>query len=156
MAAMTITQIQKQIADLRIMRDLKPTDFSEEDGLADSLVQYFLSESKEKKGKKELKINQLRKVFHSIKSIQRSLEPKIRKRSDVKDMAFDRSMIATLQVNLAYARGRQLIPEEYYDIMKQCLSQQKLQTNEDFMRVADFSEAILAYYKFREVQRERA
>jgi CRISPR-associated protein Csm2 len=125
------------------MRALEVTEFSEEDGLADSLVQYFVSE------RKELKATQLRKIFQAIKIIQRKIEPQIRKNSKVAEERFDRSAVAGLMVNLAYAKGRRLIPDDFYNILKQCLSQQKLQTNEDFMRVADFTEAILAYYKFR-------
>jgi CRISPR-associated protein Csm2 len=143
MAAMTIDQIKEKIANLRTMHELQPIGFAEENGLADSLVQYFLSD------RKELKATQLRKIFSSIKTIQRQIEPKIRKDPGFGEKRFDRNDIATLLVNLAYAKGRRLIPDDFYNILGQCLSQQKLQTNEDFMRVADFTEAILAYYKFR-------
>lgn len=143
MSGMKLNQIEQKIASLHTMRALKPTEFSEVDGLADSLVQYFMNQGK------SLKATQLRKVFQSIKTIQRNLEPEIRKNARVAEEAFDRSAVATLMVNLAYAKGRRLIPDEFYNILTQCLSQQKLQTNEDFMRVAQLTEAILAYYKFR-------
>lgn len=143
MAAMTIDQIKDKIARLNTMHELQPIGFAEENGLADSLVQYFLNE------RKELKATQLRKIFSSIKTIQRQIEPQIRKDASFGEKRFDRNDIATLLVNLAYARGRRLIPDDFYNILSQCLSQSKLQTNEDFMRVADFTEAILAYYKFR-------
>ncbi len=143
MAAMNIKQIKSTLADVGTMKDLEPIDFAEQNGLADSLVQYFIHEGE------TLKATQLRKIFSSIKSIQRELEPQIRKNKDIKKDHFDRSDIATLLVNLAYAKGRRLIPDDFYDILSQCLSQKKLRTNADFIRVAEFTEAILAYYKFR-------
>jgi CRISPR-associated protein Csm2 len=143
MAALSIDQIKQRITALRFMRELDPTAFAEEEGLADSLVQHF------KNQRKDLKATQLRKVFQSIKMIQRQIEPEIRKNQAYKNGAFNRATIAGVMVNLAYAKGRNLIPEDFYNIMKQCLSQQKLQNNEDFIRVAEFTEAILAYYKFR-------
>jgi CRISPR/Cas system CSM-associated protein Csm2 small subunit len=33
--------------------------------------------------------------------------------------------------------------------MRTCLSAQKLKTNDDFIRLAEFVEAILAYHKYR-------
>lgn len=143
MAAMSIDQIKREINGLPTMSDLSQIKFAEENGLADSLVQYFLRE------KNVLKANQLRKIFSAIKLIQRGIEPEIRKNEKVKEVRFERETIAPLLVNLAYARGRGLIPEDFYTILTQCLSQQKLQTNDDFIRVAQFTEAILAYYKFR-------
>ena len=143
MSTQSIEQIRNKIKGMGTMRQLDQLAFAEENGLADSLVQHFMS------GRGDLKANQLRKVFGAIKLIQRQLEPEIRKDEKVKDKAFDRTTIAPLLVNLAYARGRKLIPEEFYSILADCLSQPKLQTNEDFIRVAQFTEAILAYYKFR-------
>ena len=136
MAAKTMSQIESAIAKLSTMQDLEPIDFAEENGLADSLVQILISE------RESLKATQLRKIFTSIKSIQRQIEPEIRKSPGAQEKRFERNNIATLLVNLAYAKGRRLIPDNFY-------SQQKLQTNADFMRVAEFTEAILAYYKFR-------
>jgi CRISPR-associated protein Csm2 len=143
MPAMNLSQIKQAISSTQVMRDLKPIEFADPDGLADSLVQYFLSE------KKDLKATQLRKIFQSIKTIQRRIEPEINKNATYKDKAFDRNDVANVMVNLAYARGRRLIPDDFYTILTECLSRQKLQTNEDFIRVAEFTEAILAYYKFR-------
>ena len=143
MAEMTFKQIWDEVNTLTKMSNLNQIKFAEENGLADSLVQYFLKE------RNVLKANQLRKVFSAIKLIQRKIEVEIGKNEKVKEETFEREAIAPLLVNLAYARGRGLLPKEFYEILTLCLSKQKLRTNEDFMRVAQFTEAILAYYKFR-------
>lgn len=160
--AMSIEAIKQEIKKVAPMTKLEPTHFSEEDGLADSLVQYLFTKAKQKKDKKlkgddkkknyDLKSTQLRKVFDPIKALQRTLQRDINRKPETGAEPFDRSKIARLMVNLAYARGRALLPDDFYDILKICLQPDKLQTNQDFIRVAEFVEAIMAYYKFREVQ----
>jgi CRISPR type III-A-associated protein Csm2 len=51
---------------------------------------------------------------------------------------------------LAYARGRKLIPNKFYRIMKACLRNQSLVTVGDFRLFLEFLTAVLAYHKFRE------
>ena len=38
---------------------------------------------------------------------------------------------------------------DFYDILKLSLGQERLRTNADFLRSADFIEAVLAYHKYR-------
>jgi CRISPR-associated protein Csm2 len=113
-------------------------DFAERDMLADELAREFRG---------ELKPTQLRKVFDSIKDIARSL--KGRKASEALTSE-DRSQILPLLPTLAYARGRDLIPQKFYDLMSLALSSSKMKTVEDFQRLDQFLTAILAYQKFYE------
>ena len=131
MAAYEVKQVLEEMKRLTRMKDLDPSKYCEEEGYADSLAQ--------KIGKDELKPTQLRKVFHALKDIQRTL----------KSQPFDRSQVMKLIPELAYALGRGLIPKPFYDLMRICLSKEKLQNNDDFERLMDFLTAILAYHKMR-------
>ena len=133
MPALTVQEVKERIAALDSMSALKREDFCEENGLADSLAQRF--------GKEELKAVQLRKVFQELKAIQREVERGIKTEED-RQRSFDRTRVVGLMPILAYTSGRGLIPKDFYEILRDCLSAQKLKTNE-------FVEAILAYHKFR-------
>ena len=135
MAALEIEHVLDRMNQLSAMSDLDPSEFAEENGLADSLAQKFR--------KDDLKPTQLRKIFNTLKQIERGV--KIRKLED----SLERTQLVRLIPELAYASGRGLIPKSFYELMKMCLSPQKLKTNEDFMRLMDFLTAILAYHKMR-------
>jgi CRISPR type III-A-associated protein Csm2 len=121
------------------MSDLNPEDFGEEGGLADSLVY----DSDEKGIRGDIKTTQLRKVFDELKSIYRRVKEKN------EEDEFDRKGVPKLLTMLAYSCGRGLIPKDFYDIMKVCLSKEKLQKVKDFLRFHDFFEAIIAFHKYR-------
>ena len=130
----TVEQIKNHIQKLRSMSDLKPEDFAEEDGLADSLVQEL------KRLRRDLKPTQMRKVFHAIKDMRRKVE---------RQQEFDRTELALIMPMLAYAVGRDLLPRDFYDVLKLCLGSERLRSREDFLRAADFIEAVMAYHKYR-------
>lgn len=133
----TVEQIKNHIKNLSSMSALKPEDYCEEGGLAHSLVQA--------KGfsKDDLKVTQLRKVFGELQKIHRQVE-----REAKKEDKFDRPQILPLLPVLAYARGRKLIPSDFYELMRLSLDAQRLQTNEDFLRFYDFFRAVIAFHKF--------
>lgn len=110
------------------MKDLKAEDFAMPGGLADCFAE---------KMKKDLKATQLRRFFHEIKDLKLGF----------KATGFNRSRIAMLMPMLAYAKGRGVIPQEFYDLMTQCFGMEKCQDAEDFDRAVDLLEAILAYHK---------
>lgn len=56
--------------------------------------------------------------------------------------------------DLAYARGRKLIPQEFYELMCLCLDPQRLKTVGDLKILLSFLTALLAYYKYREKEKE--
>lgn len=131
--AYTVHQVKQHIQQLKSMSELEPRHFAEEHGLADSLASELGG---------DLKPTQLRKVFHTIKDLRRQVE---RETGD----AFDRTELALLMPTLAYAAGRRLLPQDFYEVLKLCLGSERLQTREDFMRAADFIEAVMAYHKYR-------
>jgi CRISPR-associated protein Csm2 len=116
---------------------LEVEDFAEPGYLADRLARDY---------KGRLKATQLRRVFHTIKDIERGL------RGDEKQPLAqkERARILPLLPELAYARGRDLIPQDFYDLMKACMSAGKLKTVGDFRRLTRFLEAILGYHKYYE------
>lgn len=144
--AFTIKEVKDKIAALSAMSELRLDDFCQEEGLADSLIQEF------NKQRKELKPTQLRKVFHELKAIERDIHRKIKGEEDEK-LPFDdsfRRRVIKLMPTMAYATGRGLIPKDFYELMKMCLSPERLKTYGDFLRVANFTETIMAYHKFRQ------
>jgi CRISPR-associated protein Csm2 len=135
----SIAEVKRKIQNLRQMSELKPDEFTEENGLADSLASEF---------GENLKPTQLRKVFTEIKRIRRKVERDNRSTA-ARAGAFDRTQLLHLMPTLAYASGRKLLPKEFYEILKLILGRDRLQTNTDFLRAADFIEAVLAYHKYR-------
>lgn len=130
-----VQAVIQRIKDLKRMSDLQVEEFALEGGLADQVVQAV--------GSAELKPTQLRKVFHTLKNIQQQVKGK-----EPGDR-FDPAQLLTLMPVLAYSVGRQLIPRDFYNLLKEVFSPQRLQTNADFLRAFDFVEAILAYHKYR-------
>lgn len=144
----SIREVKEKIQELSAMSELDPSLFCEEEGLADSLIQEF------NRQRKDLKPTQLRKVFQELKAIQRDVRKKIRVGVEKdKELPFDdeyRTKVVKLMPYLAYSVGRGLIPKDFYELIKLCLSTEKLKTYGDFLRVADFVETIMAYHKFRQ------
>lgn len=122
---------QGKLADL-----LAPADFAPEGLVADHLARDF---------KDKLNATQMRKVFHTIKRIERGLKGKLKEQPLG---AEERSEISLLSPSLAYAVGRELLPKDFYDLMKTCLASDKMQTVEDFRRLTQLLTAILAYQKY--------
>lgn len=92
----------------------------------------------------EMKITQLRKLFAEIKQIEREL--KGRKEEGNLEGIYPRLWL--LHPELAYARGRGLIDEKFYELMILSLSRDKLGTVKDFFRFSEFITAIFAYKKY--------
>jgi len=128
----TASEILQKVTSLNRMSDLDPNLFSEEGGYAEVLA-------KDLRGK--LKATQLRKVFHAIKRIDIGLK------GEKDDKPVDRTDLNRLLPELAYAKGRGLVPQEFYDLMKAILSRQRTQTVSDFRRTVEFLTAVLAYHK---------
>lgn len=115
---------------------LKPEDFAPEGAVADTLASDF---------KDKLKPTQTRRIFHTIKQIENTT----RKSSDETLLdEGDRMRLTLLSPELAYAAGRDLIPREFYDILKLMLAQDKMNTVGDLRRLVQFLTAIVAYQKF--------
>ena len=91
-----------------------------------------------------MKTAQLRKVFHELKRIQ--TDQRGTNEADV----FKDSKIYLLIPQLAYARARGLITENFYELIKVIIGDKlttKLKTVGDYHRFMDFMTAIVAYQK---------
>jgi len=126
-----------EIADLS-ESNFKPKDYAVPNGYADKIAEEIANT------KEEMKVTQLRKLFTKIKNIQN----KIKTNEDVNKYANE---IAFILPELAYARGRRLITEDFYVLIKSCLlnnqNQIRLASKLEFDNFVKFLEAILAYYK---------
>lgn len=145
--ALTKDNILQELNKNEPLSKLLPVEeFAEPGKLADKLAEEFYT------GKKPLNPTQLRKIFHAIKAIERRLKGKNDKDSlDVNT----KGKIHLLNPELAYAFGRELIPEKFYQIMRRALSGQKLQNVEDFRHLSKFLTALLAYNKYYEKMKGR-
>ncbi|RMB00042.1 type III-A CRISPR-associated protein Csm2 [Hydrogenothermus marinus] len=114
---------------------LKPETFAIPNGWADEIVRQL------KKGKSgtSLKTSQLRKIFAEIKDI---CDKKI------KGLSEDNTELYLLYPKLAYAKGRNLLPKDFYNLLVACLDKLKNSTDkEDFKAFEEFMTAIVAYNK---------
>lgn len=121
---------------------LDPEQFAEPEKVADQLADGFIKDKSA-----ELKPTQLRRVFHALKQKERKF--RLKSEGDVLEPN-DKKEIYLLLPELAYARGRGLIPQNFYELMRLCLSTDKLKTIGDFRRLVQFVTAILAYHKYHE------
>ena len=118
---------------------LRIEDFAGENKVADQLAQEF---------RKTLKPTQLRRIFHAIKEVERGSKGK---KGD--EELQDKSKIYRLLPELAFAKGRNLIPKRFYKLMSISLGPEKLKTVEDLRVLVELLTAILAYHKYHEKER---
>jgi len=131
-----IQPVIDRIKQLQRLSELEVQEFALEGGLADQVVQAI--------GTTSLKPTQLHKVFHTLKTMQQE----VKKRANPSE-PFDSAELLQLMPMLAYAVGRELIPKEFYQLLREVFDPKRLSTNADFLRAFDFVEAILAYHKYR-------
>jgi len=133
----TIDELTKQLSQSGSLTALLlPEDFAGEDQVAASIAQKY---------KKDLKPNQTRRIFHTFKEIDRHTR---RAQEDTPLPDDDRTRLTLLAPEMAYAVGRDLIPRDFYQVLKLCLQKDKIQTVGDLRRLVEFLSAILAYQKF--------
>lgn len=125
----SINDVLNIIRGLPSMSAIRPDDYADRDGWADVVARTS-----------EMKSTQLRKIFHYVKDLKREFQKN--------DNSFNRAKVALLMPSLAYAKGRGLLPEDFYKLLTLCFSQDKCKTVADFNSTADFLEAILAYHKY--------
>lgn len=136
-----VEKIKNEIEKLTMLKYMKAESFAKEEGYADDIAWKL-------NGK--LKTTQLRRFFDSIRGIQRKLS---KNKEDTKweEVEVD---FYLLKPKLAYARGRNLIPEEFYQIIKTSLNKVDIGDNKDkiesFKIFFQFLQSIIAYQKFYE------
>lgn len=130
-----VSRVLKEIRSKEMLRELDVKEFADENGYADTLAKKF---------GRELKTTQLRKFFGAIKRIE----------GDLKEKRWDeiKADFFLLKPKLANAKGRGLIPEEFYEFMKICMSKVDVgsdnEKKENFQRMIEFIEAVVAYHKY--------
>ena len=101
------------------------------------------------KWKKRIKITQLRKLFAEVKCLEREL--KIKRLWEEKEEILPEDFYTGLWLlhpELAYARGRNLIDEDFFKLMRRSIQPEKLKSVGDFRRFSEFLTAVLAYSKY--------
>lgn len=137
-----IRDIIKKIDSLQNLSELDEKTIAEENGYAESVA-------RDRDIKRRLKTTQLRKIFDRVKTIERNLN----------EHGWDddvRSNFYMLRPELAYAKARKLIPEQFFRLMDACMKQVDKGDNEqkrsNYARFVRFLEAIVAYHKYHEVK----
>ncbi len=88
------------------------------------------------------KITQLRKLFHQIKTISKELRGE-----DTIDK-YEARIIKILPI-LAYSKGRELISEDFYQLMKAMVDKvRETRKVKDYEKLVEIVEAIVAYHKY--------
>ncbi|MDR7666819.1 type III-A CRISPR-associated protein Csm2 [Methanosarcina sp. Z-7115] len=133
-----IGKILDEIGKLEMLKDLSIKLIADENGYADKIAHTL----------RNMKTAQLRRFFGAIKLIERTIE------EENSEKAWDEveAEFYLLKPKIAYAKGRKLIPEEFYQVLKVSLNKINVGTNEDkienFKRFVKFLESIVAYHKF--------
>lgn len=134
--------IEPELAKIRIhknLSDLSIEEISKEGGIAETLAKSFRG---------NLKTTQLRKFFDNIASNQERL-----KNGEWKDIESDFYMI---RPNLAYAKGRKLIPDDFFILVSLCLEKVNTQgadnkkIKDNYDRFVELMQALVAYTKYYE------
>jgi len=125
--------VQKIKSAPKLSDVLTPKEFAPIGGYADKIAFEL------KSAKPKLNTSQLRKIFTEIKSICDNRE---------KVLQEDKTPLYLLYPKLAYAKGRELMPEVFYNLIVACLDKLKDGADkEDFKNFGDFMTAIVAYNK---------
>jgi len=134
-----IDSIVTRIKSLKHLEELSVEDIAKEKGIADKLAS-------DRKFRNELKTTQLRKFFDSIVNNQEKL-----KNSGWEAIESDFYMI---RPNLAYAKGRKLIPEDFFKLVTACLEKvnppgsTEEQIKKNYDRFVELMQALVAYIKY--------
>jgi CRISPR-associated protein Csm2 len=125
--------VQKIKSAPKLSDVLTPKEFAPIGGWADKIAFEL------KSAKPKLNTSQLRKIFTEIKSICDNREKVLQ----------DKTPLYLLYPKLAYAKGRELMPEVFYNLIVACLDKLKdgKADEEDFKNFGDFMTAIVAYNK---------
>ncbi|AAB85570.1 MAG: CRISPR-associated protein Csm2 [Methanothermobacter sp.] len=131
MSDLTFEDVKKEISALDKLSDLEAKKYADTGGYADVIARA-----------NNLKTTQLRKFFSAIRSMEK-------KADSWKSIEAD---FYLLKPQLANARGRDLIPEGFYEVMKKMMD--KVDRGDDDEKIENFRvfvrflESIVAYHKF--------
>ena len=104
---------------------------------------YRTAKSLSKDAKDAMNSNQLRKIFTQLKTIEESVN-----RNQENELTNEQmNQILLIMPQIAYARGRSLIPSPFYNLMKECITPNKIKDKEDYRSFVSFYTAVVAYSK---------
>jgi CRISPR-associated protein Csm2 len=123
--------------DKNSLSELTPKKYAKVDGYADVIARNL----------RTLKPTQLRRFFDTVKRISRDLKSGNKGWKDIEAEFY------LLNPKLAYAKGRDLIPAEFDELMKVCLRKitegESNEEKEDFFGIFEsFFVSIVAYHKY--------
>ncbi|NLW40891.1 MAG: type III-A CRISPR-associated protein Csm2 [Tissierellia bacterium] len=87
--------------------------------------------------------SQLRKIFTQLKNI----EEKVARNTDDNLTSEQMNEILLLMPQIAYARGRNLISIGFYNLLKECITPEKIKDRKDYKSFVNFYTAVIAYTK---------
>lgn len=126
-----IKEIINEINQVKMLSDISAKEYADENGYADKIA----------KNSKDLKTTQLRKFFGAVKLIEQ------KETWDEIEVDF-----YLLKPQIAVAKGRKLIPQNFYKIMMALMRKVDVGSEEEKMKNFDtfvkFFESIVAYHKF--------
>lgn len=93
--------------------------------------------------KNAMNSSQLRKIFTQLKTI----EDKIDKNRTDKLTNEQMNEILLIMPQIAYAKGRNLVPWDFYNLMKVCITPKKIKDKEDYKSFVSFYTSVIAYAK---------
>jgi CRISPR-associated protein Csm2 len=137
-----IAEILKKIRAVKNLGEISIEEIAKENGIAETLAKEMRNN--------ELKPTQLRKVFDSVRTIQDRL-------SEYGWDARAQTDFYMIRPYLAYANGRGNIPNEFFEIISACLerveSSDERQRRDNFDRLVQFLESLVAYQKYHNKKR---
>lgn len=133
----SMEDVKKHLEGLTTLSQLRPEDYAPEDG---GMANTIAIRSKE-----DMKFTQIRKFFGHIKKIEAT---EIKGKKDMDKV--ESSKLYLLMPELAYGVGRKVVNREFYEVMKICLSKNKIKTVADFRRFIELLTAVIAYHKLSE------
>ena len=134
-----LQKVKEKIKNLPSLKYYDVEDFVKFGGDADKITKEL--------GNNDIKTSQLRKFFAAIKDIDIYLKDK-KKWDEKAKMQF-----YLLMPKLAYAKGRKVIDNKFFELMK--ISMEKVGSGkeedilDDFKRFVQFLESIVAFYKVK-------
>ena len=130
-----IETIIQKIDNLQNLSQLDEKEIAKGGGYAEQVA---------KAVKRDLKTTQLRKFFSEIKANERELKEK--------GWGGIKAEFYLMRPNLAYAKARNLVPDNFFKLMDVCMKQvdkgDDEQKKENYKRFVQFLEAIVAYHKY--------
>ncbi|WP_025640919.1 type III-A CRISPR-associated protein Csm2 [Schnuerera ultunensis] len=131
--------INNLISEIKKAQSLKEVFIPEKYALPDG----WAYKTAENLNEKAMNSNQLRKIFTQLKTIEESVNRNKENKLTNEQM----NQILLIMPQIAYARGRDLIPSTFYNLMKECITPNKIKDKEDYKSFVGFYTAVVAYSK---------